>query len=217
MSGKLIPPLALAVVDGHAIFLDCRADRYFTLSPVENDALLRLLRGGDVDARAKRAIAAAVGIEADAASIRSLLVGEKLEIPSGRTTIGRAPWQSRMRAIRNYAGAKVRLRVRGLHAALEHVARIRPEPATRENPAGAVERIASGHEWLARHVTANDACLVRSLALAAHLRAGRCEARLVIGVRAAPFAAHCWVETPDRLLCEDADIVAAFTPILVVP
>ena len=67
-----------------------------------------------------------------------------------------------------------------------------------------------------RHlVPATPVCLIDSLALIDFLlRHGAC-AELVIGVRMAPFRAHCWVQVENRLLNDTLDHVRPFTPILV--
>jgi hypothetical protein len=216
MKGSTIPPMALAVVHGHAIFLDCAADRYFALSPGENEALIRLLAGEPISMRAQRALAAATGIEATAKNYRALLASVIPEVSMRASAAIMPPgWLARLSAFRHLVGARLALKVTGLHASLERLARhvapsVGPEALQRRDD------VVSAHDWLSRHVTANDACLVRSLALAHHLRLARCTAHLVIAVRSDPFAAHCWVQSNDRVLNEELDAVASFQPILVV-
>ncbi len=62
----------------------------------------------------------------------------------------------------------------------------------------------------------HDRCLTRSLALAGACRSHGLPSTLVIGVRPAPFAAHCWVQLGDRILNETPDQAQLFTPILAV-
>ena len=59
-------------------------------------------------------------------------------------------------------------------------------------------------------------CLSRSLAMARRLAGLRCDALLVIGVRAQPFAAHAWVQSGDIVLNETPDEVSRYTPIFFV-
>ena len=61
-----------------------------------------------------------------------------------------------------------------------------------------------------------DRCLTRSLAARLLFLLYRCDAALVIGVRAGPFAAHCWVERHGCVMNDDLAEVLAFTPILAV-
>jgi hypothetical protein len=61
----------------------------------------------------------------------------------------------------------------------------------------------------------HDRCLPRSLALVA--TCGKCglSPSLVIGIQAAPFAAHCWVQDGNVVANESPDRAQMFTPILV--
>lgn len=63
--------------------------------------------------------------------------------------------------------------------------------------------------------TAADRCLPRSIALTLSLAARGTRAQLVIGVKLAPFGAHCWVQLKDRVLNETAEEVMRYQPILV--
>lgn len=59
-------------------------------------------------------------------------------------------------------------------------------------------------------------CLVDSLALDRILLSRGLAATMVFGVRLAPFAAHCWLQTPETILTGTAAEAHGFTPILVV-
>ncbi|MGN6620308.1 MAG: lasso peptide biosynthesis B2 protein [Sphingomonas sp.] len=213
-----VPDMALAVVHGHAIFLDCALDRYFALSPVENDALLRMLADEQISDRARRALTAATGIEASAQSFRSLLAPHSMSALVNRPAADdRIGWAVRLSAVRHLIGARLLIGFGGLRAALVKVAHTKAVPV---HSSAAMEdrrdRIVSAHDWLSGHATTHDACLLRSLALARHLRSAACPAQLVIAVRAEPFSAHCWVQSGDRLLNEEVDHAASFEPILIV-
>lgn len=214
MAAHNIPVLNLAVAQGHAIFLDCRADRYFALSPAENDAVLSLLAGAPVSARTTRALTAAIGVEATQQAVQSLLAGKVT--PRCRLAVSMEPpsWPVRLAAVRNLVTTSISLRVRGLHRTLERLPHRSSDAAP--DASSKMTQAVRAHHWLSRHVTAHDACLVRSLSLARHLWSRKCNAQLVIAVKADPFAAHCWVQLGDQLLNEDLDIAAAFEPILVV-
>lgn len=216
MTSSTVPRLALAVADGHAIFLDCAADRYFALSPAENDTLIGLLAGDPIPERARRALTAVIGMEASASTVRDMLaIGD----PGGLVrspTDAPSPWTVRLAAMRHLAAAKVMLTLDGLHASLDRLAGIAAPTMADRQASGRRDHILGAHDWLSRHVTANDACLLRSLALARHLRSSACAAQLVIAVRADPFSAHCWVQADNHLLNDDLDNVASYEPILVV-
>jgi hypothetical protein len=70
--------------------------------------------------------------------------------------------------------------------------------------------------WQSKRLwSAENRCLPRSLALANALRNAGGAARLVIGVRLNPFAAHAWVQDGAIVLNDTLDHVLLFTPILV--
>lgn len=63
--------------------------------------------------------------------------------------------------------------------------------------------------------TAADRCLPRSIALALCLARRGLRANVVLGVKLAPFAAHCWVQGNDEVLNDEVEEVLRYTPILV--
>ncbi|WP_405053681.1 MULTISPECIES: lasso peptide biosynthesis B2 protein [unclassified Sphingobium] len=65
-------------------------------------------------------------------------------------------------------------------------------------------------------ITAENKCLLRSMSLARYLAGRGIDAKLVIGVKLAPFGAHSWVQDNDRILNDRHEIVRIFTPILVI-
>ena len=213
-----VPDMALAVAHGHAIFLDCALDRYFALSPTENDALLRLLAGEPISDRARRALTAATGIEANTQNFRALMAPRsRRPLVERRVPDDPSGWTVRLSAIYHLVAARLAIGLGGFRAALLQLARIEAMPARSSTAmAECRDRIVCAHDWLSGHATAHDACLLRSLALARHLRSAACAAQLVIAVRAEPFSAHCWVQSDDRLLNEEIDHAASFEPILVV-
>lgn len=64
--------------------------------------------------------------------------------------------------------------------------------------------------------TAADRCLPRSIALALCLASDGERANLVIGVKLAPFGAHCWVQSGDEVLNDSVEEVLRYQPILVI-
>lgn len=56
-------------------------------------------------------------------------------------------------------------------------------------------------------------CLLDSLALRSWLRDPAC--RLVFGVTAQPFSAHCWLQAPHAVLNDSFDHVSRYAPILI--
>ncbi len=56
-------------------------------------------------------------------------------------------------------------------------------------------------------------CLSRSIALVQRLAQLGCAAHLVMAVRAAPFAAHSWVQVDDIVLNDTPEEVSRYSPI----
>jgi hypothetical protein len=63
---------------------------------------------------------------------------------------------------------------------------------------------------------AHDRCLVRALAVKSLCNKSGIKAKLVFGVIANPFAAHCWVQVGEAVLVGGFEQARLFTPILVV-
>lgn len=61
-----------------------------------------------------------------------------------------------------------------------------------------------------------DRCLPRSIALALCLTAKQCRVHVVLGVKLAPFSAHCWVQDGGAVLNDSLEEVQRYSPILVV-
>lgn len=64
--------------------------------------------------------------------------------------------------------------------------------------------------------TAADRCLPRSIALALCLASDGKRTNLVIGVKLAPFGAHCWVQSGDEVLNDSVEEVLRYQPILII-
>ena len=60
-----------------------------------------------------------------------------------------------------------------------------------------------------------EACLFNSLALIEFLAQHDCYPHWVFGVRARPFAAHCWVQLDHTVLNDGVEHVSRYTPIMV--
>jgi hypothetical protein len=67
-----------------------------------------------------------------------------------------------------------------------------------------------------RLVPVKPNCLLDSVALLRWLGDAAASASLVFGVKLAPFAAHCWVQSDTALLDDVSDNVARFVPVRVI-
>jgi hypothetical protein len=211
----LQPHVSFAIVDGRAVFLDLRRDRYFALDEPAASAFEEYRRGSG-------------GLAGDALAAQLLATG--MFRIGGRST-DRPP--ALPKAARALTGALPRPRVIDVVRIAWHL--IRARRALRRRPLEQLLDARRGRDKgmrrgspdpalaLARRFQAaralipiEPACLQDSLALHDWLAGGHAVAALVLGVKLGPFAAHCWVQLDDLVLNEAPDTVAAFTPILAI-
>lgn len=133
------------------------------------------------------------------------------DIEAGRfrlSEVARALWLQR-RIEARLSSASFASILGDLHAALE----------TRSGRSGKITNAGRAcirgfeHARLVR--TAADQCLPRSVALSLGLAARGIHTRLVIGVKTAPFAAHCWVQHGGDVLSDSVEEVRRYHPILI--
>jgi hypothetical protein len=80
----------------------------------------------------------------------------------------------------------------------------------------AIRSIAAAADSIAFVTRAHNRCLARGLGVHAACRARGIRAKLVLGVIAHPFAAHCWVQFGDAVLVGGYEQARLYTPILVI-
>jgi len=96
---------------------------------------------------------------------------------------------------------------------LRLLARRRPAPK-RQIDDPVVRKTLRAHLATRRWLATRDRCLPWSAALVDILRDHGGDARLVIGVRTAPWSAHAWAEHEGMVLNDSLDNVSPYTPIL---
>ncbi len=100
------------------------------------------------------------------------------------------------------------------------VRRARQRKQLQADPGGGVElrRISALVEAFARYrllsFSSRDACLFDSLALLEYLAWHGIHPDWVFGVRARPFAAHCWLQAGDVVLNDTVEHASGYTPIM---
>jgi hypothetical protein len=218
MAYRLRTGLTFCRSEGRTIFLDVEADRYFEVSQLLGAALDRFADEGAPDdvqtlvdhglvvlAKATAELAPVAPfvwpapetsrIERDLASKLSLpdllVVGSVLAATAGR--LRRKPFKQTLERLRLR-------RVRLIEA---------PEGA-------AVQALADRFLVARRLLPLFPICLRDSLALIDFLALHGWAADLVIGVEAAPFSAHCWVQSGGCALNETVHEARRHTPILAV-
>jgi hypothetical protein len=219
MQLRLRDNLHWCVCEERVIFLDLEADRYFCLSRSAEPAFLQLAGGQGRTAEIgplHGLIARGLLIEDDGAAgftnppllppACSDLVDGATASAGVRGVVGAlayeawATWILKRRPLLEVVrGAQLRARRRS------------PSPAGPENE---LRRIVSSFSAASLILPAADRCLVRALALHAVCCRSSLGARMVFGVRANPFAAHCWVQRDDKVLIGEFEQVRLFTPML---
>jgi hypothetical protein len=226
-----------AQVEGQLVFLDLRADRYWSLAPDQSD-VVRALAGPDgrrpdlegptgVD-EIVDALAAADILTPDPARGRPLtarppvpLSTDLMGYPVGRAPEIRASHVARFLAAATATAA--RLRWRSLADVVARVgdrkrARRRdPRPGPSGTGPGQLRELVEIYKRLRPLLfTSRDHCLRDSLVLVEFLAAHGMFPLWVIGVRMGPFSAHSWVQEDSVVLNDVVANAARFTPIMAV-
>jgi len=214
--------LAFCVSGGRTIFLDVLADRYFAL-PAMTDAVFQgLVQQGSVDRVDRRALLPLLDrgmlIEdehAGALPRAGVLPMPRRALPS---PVGAVPVALAARCMIAQIKATRFLRRRALHAQFEAIRlrRVREHPTPRDASDPGWLRLRRGFDRTVALRFHSDQCLVSSFAFLDMAFSGRLDAKLVLGVVAAPFAAHCWIQTGETVMNDRLDYVRSFTPILAV-
>lgn len=218
MAYLLAPDLSFCMLGDDPYFLDLGRNRYFRLDGGTRDAFIALMRNPELsrpetEALIKRRIlkwtdrAERISPVFVQVPMRSLIeeapahsYGRKAHVLEIAFLLSRAWFERRFVPLAQVMG---RRRVIAL--------------TTRSAGPAASRRHAGLFASVRRMIPIGPSCLPDSLALLDFLANRRCSARLVVGIRREPFAAHCWVQADDCLLNETVDVASGFTPIYVVP
>ena len=197
--------VAWCVIDGVAVFLDIPGDRYFRLQADRNRHFLKL-SAPPCDAGPVQP----PGFPRPRPWTLPSRQCDAIHDPSfSLADVARAMWTQRR--TEHQLTTRPLLSVLGdLQAVIGNVpftAEILAEPQLRE--VRAFERAK-----LLR--SAADRCLPRSIALALCLARRGCRAHVVLGVKIAPFCAHCWVQVGDQVLNDEVEEVLRYAPILII-
>lgn len=199
------PDLAYCEISGTLIFLDIARDRYFCLSEKHNREALALIDerrlgrqrqpDGDMEFKA---------FEAPIRSSTAIVTG-----PFRIADTARAVWTQR-RVERRIASSSFRSILSDLRTVIN-------TRAVQEFEMGRdAARTIRAFEYARLLRTAADRCLPRSIALALCLASDGMRANVVVGVRLAPFGAHCWVQQGCDVLNDSVEEVLCYRPILVI-
>ena len=215
MQLRLRDDLHWCLCGGRIIFLDLEADRYFCLSRSAGHAFLEL-------AEAEGQVAAAAPLQSLIA--RGLLIESVGAIfsrpPRPPAPVSdlldqhspRASFRDRAAAFADEARAAWLLRRHPLRDVVR-MARRRALGAVPSGCDATLRRIAASFA-ASVFLPAADRCLVRAFALHAACARRSIRTTILFGVRADPFAAHCWVQHEDQVLIGDYEQARLFTPVL---
>lgn len=221
MSLQLRDDLHWCDCEGRAVFLDTQADRYFCLPKASNEAFLRLAarttREGD-EHLLHQLVAKGILVEAGPGAPFRLPPAidapthDLVEEPFRPTTLG-----GMLRALAAEFRAARALRTRRFHDLIESARDRGQTPLdARGKERWQVEEIVAASAAAAFITRSHDRCLVRALAVQALCRRASVKPKLVFGVAAHPFAAHCWVQLGSAVLVGGFEQARLHTPVLVV-
>lgn len=219
----------LCLTDDAAIFLDLRRNQYVGVDKEVRDKLASLVTDTHVDTHSR----------ADEPFVRKLVEAGLLTCDGDLGLRYSPPTLARpihgirdayelsaprilarhvFTAVRSYLEAVLALRAQPLAKVLGAVARLRLcGREDRCNERDRLLRLARVFLRLQPFIyTAEDGCLLESIALVRFLSRYALFPTLVIGVQTTPFKAHCWVQQDELVLNESAGSVCAFTPILAI-
>lgn len=195
--------LAWTIIDGTAVFLDIAQDRYFRLPDARNREFVAAQAGRDLDLPAQPTC-----FPRPAAWTLPETASPDIERgPFRLGEIARAIWMQRR--------IERRLESRSFHWVLLEVRQVVADRnfVALGNQGKHVERAFEQARLLR---SAADRCLPRSIALALCLAARQRRVHVVLGVKLAPFAAHCWVQDGGAVLNDSLEEVQRYSPILIV-
>lgn len=222
MGYDLTNGLSYCFVDGRAVFLDQRHNRYFASTPASADALSRIVAGDVLSAVDEAELAALV----DARVIRPRDQPGLTPPPTHYNLPTRtvpaidlpAPVNCGLSVFSTRIAVTLALRLLPLHLNLSGLASRKRRCAHRSLAPGGAPSPTLIHGFLGTRqlLSMSNKCLPTSLALCHFLLSHGYETDVVIGVRLRPFAAHAWVQRGEMLLSDVLDNVRPFTPIAVI-
>jgi len=197
------PDLAWCEINETLVFLDLSKDRYFRLTNDQNREALETI---DRSAFGRwHQPAALTGLSKWTPPTRS---SAAIDFGSFQMAeVARALWVQRR--------VEWRLAKQPFGSVINDFCRIR-EARTGNMPAASniASRTIRGFEHARLLRTAAERCLARSIALSLCLASQGVHAHVVLGVRLAPFGAHCWAQVGDEVLNDSVEEVIRYKPIL---
>lgn len=216
MGWTLAPGVGFCFAGNQLIFLDLRTDRYLALRG-ERRAAFERLRGGKENDSDAMAELLATDLFSRCESESRL---EPVDIVVPATDLG-APHATKLRlpmiaaAARHLYWARRALAPDRLAATVANLQHQKQEKQEKSGGAdvGALAKLAADYAAARMLVPVPPRCLVDSLALFRLMLRRGLAPTLVFGVRPAPFAAHCWLQSSEHILTGSVDDAHNFTAI----
>lgn len=214
MGWQLASGVGFCQVDGELVFLDLRRDRYIALRGDDRPAFERL-QAGTKNSSEDMTRLVGTGLIARGAGPDSVRP-TAISVPAGDLTATEARFNPVMAFSAAAALWRARRSIRPQNIAAALAVSTRAKAVSAANPEAAIVSVAAHYAACRWAVPVEPRCLIDAIALDDILQRRGLAATLVFGVRLNPFAAHCWLQTPRKILTCTAAEARNFTPILVV-
>lgn len=214
MGWQLAPGTGFCEAGGELVFLDLTRDKYLALRGEDRAAFDRLRNGEANDSEAMtRLVETGFIVRSDGPRP---IAPTQVNVPRRDLASEPDPGFSFLMALaaaRSLRWARQAMRPNHIAATIAALAR---EKATLASEAATAADLAGRYAACRWIVPIAPRCLIDALALDRILLARGQHATLVFGVRLAPFAAHCWLQTKDCVLTGTSADASNYTPILAV-
>lgn len=215
MAWQMAPGTGYCEVGGELVFLDLARDKYLLLRGSDRAAFERLRAGAPNDSEAMSRLFR-TGLLAKGDGPASLSPAS-VEIPTRDLEAFDAPFSLRMALSAAAALRWARRSMQPHHiAGTVEVLRASKRRVGVPGAEAAAIDVASRFAACRWVMSVPPRCLIDALALDRILLSRGLAVSLVFGVLLHPFRAHCWLQTPERVLTGSAAEARTFTPILVV-
>lgn len=218
MIWRIMPHASACIASDCLVLLDVRQDRYFLVPASIAEGMRAWLQcdgSGPAPERVGRLLVQS-GIVRPGDPPLANSARETVRVPDALALPAPEPGALAVTAAAHVAAIVMAtwldLRVRPLHAVLDR-RRNRTIGRAPEDGAALIARSRS-FDTLRRFTPLKRSCLLDSLALRAWLGPAAADCKLVFGITARPFAAHCWLQSSNQILNDSFDRVSRYVPIL---
>lgn len=216
MGWQLAPGVGYCEARGELVFLDLARDKYLALRGQDRAAFDRL-RAGEANGSDAITRLVATGLIARADGVSRLEPSRTLvpfhDLASRQDAAFSLPMAVRAAWALRWARRAMKPDAIGATIAAFERAKRRLDAALDQAAAIEIAQRYAACRWL---VPLPTRCLVDALALDRILLSRGIVSTLVFGVRLDPFAAHCWLQTPETILTGTSAEARNYTPILVI-